>query len=229
MPSTMRYTIFTKHLFSIKHLCLPLLGFLITLMLLSACQQIATKGLSTKTLSAKELSTQKPAVKQPNPKQNTKTGHRTKDSLVRDNKIENAIRKFIRADQKLKASSIQIAVYNQIVLLIGQVADKTQKRKLSAFLGKIQKTFGIKTFHNKLNIGPSRTLLNISSDWLTATQVHARFLTEDINANRIRLILNNSNAYLMGIVTRAEAKQVVQLIQEMGRVKRIVLALEYVD
>ena len=116
--------------------------------------------------------------------------------------------------------------YNQVVLLIGQVADQAQKQRLSAFVAKIKDK---KILHNKLTISPNRTLLNISSDWLTTTKLRAKLLSSDVDASRIYLAVNNGNAYLMGIVTRAEAKQAIQLIQQTGSIKKIILALEYLD
>ena len=186
------------------------LNFFIVLSLLSACQNVITKQPNNRD----------------NPEQNTTPGYRTKDSLVKDNQIEKSIRKFIRADQKLREGNIKVMSYNQVVLLIGQLADKGLKQKLSAFLRKMKR---VKIFHNKLEVSPNLTLLNTSSDWFMATRLNAKLLLSDIDTNRIYLTVNNNRVYLMGMLTRAEAKQVAQLIQESGNVKKIVLAFEYLD
>ena len=192
-----------------KNLKLVLFSFLV-ISLLSACQNVITKQPNNRD----------------NPEQNTTPGYRTKDSLVKDNQIEKSIRKFIRADQKLRKGNIRVMSYNQVVLLIGQLADKGLKQKLSAFLRKMKR---VKIFHNKLEVSPNLTLLNTSSDWFTATRLNAKLLLSDVDTNRIYLTVNNNRVYLMGMLTRAEAKQVAQLIQESGNVKKIVLAFEYLD
>ena len=186
------------------------LNFFIVLSLLSACQNVITKQPNNRD----------------NPEQNTTPGYRTKDSLVKDNQIEKSIRKFIRADQKLREGNIKVMSYNQVVLLIGQLADKGLKQKLSAFLRKMKH---VKIFHNKLEVSPNLTLLNTSSDWFMATRLNAKLLLSDVDTNRIYLTVNNNRVYLMGMLTRAEAKQVAQLIQESGNIKKIVLAFEYLD
>lgn len=195
--------------FLYKNLQLVLLSLLV-ISLLSACQNVITKQPNNRD----------------NPEQNTTPGYRTKDSLVKDNQIEKSIRKFIRADQKLREGNIKVMSYNQVVLLIGQLADKGLKQKLSAFLRKMKR---VKIFHNKLEVSPNLTLLNTSSDWFMATRLNAKLLLSDVDTNRIYLTVNNNRVYLMGMLTRAEAKQVAQLIQESGNIKKIVLAFEYLD
>ena len=192
-----------------KNLKLVLFSFLV-ISLLSACQNIVTKQPNNRD----------------NPEQNTTPGYRTKDSLVKDNQIEKSIRKFIRADQQLRKGNVRVMSYNQVVLLIGQLADKGLKQKLSAFLRKMKR---VKIFHNKLEVSPNLTLLNTSSDWFMATRLNAKLLLSDVDTNRIYLTVNNNRVYLMGMLTRAEAKQVAQLIQESGNIKKIVLAFEYLD
>ena len=160
----------------------------------------------------------------------TQENPRSTGMLIDDNVLEVMIEKEIRAsDATYKGSHIVVAVYDGLVLLLGQVASEQLKAQATAVTENMYKVEPGKV-HNHLSVGgPISMLARTNDGWLT-TKVKTRLLASDqVKGLRIKVISENGTVYLMGAVTQEQSDAAVLVAQKAFGVQRIVKVFEYTD
>ncbi|MDA0958795.1 MAG: BON domain-containing protein, partial [Proteobacteria bacterium] len=84
--------------------------------------------------------------------------------------------------------------------------------------------------HNEIEVaGPTSTLVR-TNDALLKGKIKVKMTTNgSTDAGRIKVVVENGVVYLMGLLTRDEAKAAVTLTQEVFGVQKIVQAFEYLN
>jgi osmotically-inducible protein OsmY len=84
--------------------------------------------------------------------------------------------------------------------------------------------------HNELEVaGPTATLVR-TNDALLKSKIKLKMgVDSDTDGGRIKVVVENGVVYLMGLLTRDEAKAAVGLTQEVFGVQKIVQAFEYLN
>lgn len=155
-------------------------------------------------------------------------GTRTVGMKVEDESIESKIESTMeRTDARLGDARVGIHSYNGIVLLFGQVPSQ----ELKDLAGEIaQNVRRVRQVHNELMVAANLPLGQRMTDTWLETRVQTELATnENIDSSRIEVISENSTIYLMGIVTRQEAQQIVNVVSQIGGIQRIVKVFEYLD
>ena len=195
----------------------------LVIFLLTACQNFAN-------LTAKQKSNASSVQKSSVQKTAQQPLSRSKSVALADRAAERNILTWIKQNDDLRNTDIDVLSYNGIVLLTGQVNSKKQQTQISDFLQNMQSAGTVKAFHNQVVLEPGRTFLNASSDWMTATEIQTRiFAIAGIDRDRIRVKVYHMRVYLIGMVTREEAQQITRIAQETNGIKKVVLAFEYLD
>jgi len=151
---------------------------------------------------------------------------RTLGSQIDDNNIEIksnlAISEVSRLDNHANLSVISV---NGIVLLVGQVAN--QEMKGEAFRA-IENVSGIRKIHNQIRIGSNIGMTTQTHDsWLTS-KVKAKLLaTENLSSNNIKVVTENGEVFLMGLVSNSEANTAVNVARNVSGVERVIKVFEY--
>ncbi len=151
---------------------------------------------------------------------------RTLDAMHDDYVLQREITANLLRNKLLNSSSrIVVATFNRIVLLTGQAYDQPMRTLAQDIT---EKTPGIRRIYNEIIISPPITALVTSSDsWIT-TKVKAKMLaTKGLHSSQIKVITENSTVYLLGLVTRAQAKLAVDVARSIGGVQRVVKIFEY--
>ena len=109
--------------------------------------------------------------------------------------------------------------------MVGQVPN--QEMKNQAFKT-IENLSGIRKIHNQLRIGSNIGITTQTHDsWLTS-KVKAQLLAaENISSNNIKVVTENAEVYLMGLVSDAEANQAVNIARNISGVERVIKVFEY--
>ncbi|MGO2563571.1 MAG: BON domain-containing protein, partial [Pseudoalteromonas nigrifaciens] len=127
---------------------------------------------------------------------------RTIGSQIDDSNIE--IKASIAISEVAHISAVSV---NGIVLLVGQVANEEMKNEANRA---IESVAGIRKIHNQIRIGSNIGVTTQTHDsWLTS-KVKAQLLTaKNISSNNIKVVTENAEVFLMGLVSDAEAEQAV--------------------
>lgn len=155
-------------------------------------------------------------------------GKRSFGSFIDDGLIETKTRVNLKkADEQLKQAHIGVTSYNGVVLLAGQVPSAELRDLAGSVAGKIR---NVKRVHNELAIaGPISLPARSNDSWLT-TKVKSKLLaSRTVKGRRIKVVTENGVVHLMGLVTRNEADEVVNVVKGTFGVQKIIRIFEYID
>lgn len=155
-------------------------------------------------------------------------GKRSFGSFIDDGLIETKTRVNLKkANEQLKQAHIGVTSYNGVVLLAGQVPSAELRDLAGSVAGKVR---NVKRVHNELAIaGPISLPARSNDSWLT-TKVKSKLLASStVKGRRIKVVTENGVVHLMGLVTRNEADEVVNVVKGTFGVQKIVRIFEYID
>lgn len=132
-----------------------------------------------------------------------------------------------RVPEKYKAGShLNFTSYNRRLLITGEVFNDEAKTLIGEEIGKID---GVKAVYNEVAVAPVSPLGNRSNDSYITSKLKARLVdSNQLSANHIKVVTENTVAYLMGIVTEREAKVAVQIARTTDGVRKVVNLMEVV-
>ena len=155
---------------------------------------------------------------------------RSTGAWIDDNILEVTIEREIRAsDAAYKGAHLVIAVYDGLVLLLGQVPSEQLRTQAAVVAGSLYKVDAEKV-HNHLSVGGPISMLARTNDGLLTTKVKTRLLAaETVKGLRIKVISENGVVYLLGAVTGEQAEASVVEAQKAFGVQKIVKVFQYTD
>ncbi len=140
-------------------------------------------------------------------------------------KISHAIEEYEFINLNARAH-IVIVSYNEIVLLVGQVASQAAKDKIGDIARDTEK---VRKVYNELTVQEPTSIVTRSHDsWIT-TKIKTSSGFNEINPLHTKVITENDVVYLMGIVSRDQADKLTDLARSTGGVTKVVRVFEYVD
>lgn len=156
-------------------------------------------------------------------------GRRTTGSRIDDGSIETMVKVNLNAaDDALRDSNIDVVSFNQTVLLVGQVP--TQELKNLATRVATTSNSRVKTVYNELEVAGDTSFLSRTNDiWLSTKLKSLMLVDDDVEGLRTKVVTENGVVYLMGLLTREEADQAVDLVSRSSGVVKVVRAFEYID
>ena len=127
------------------------------------------------------------------------------------------------AETKNKGN-INMTSYNGIVLLTGQVPNE----RVREVAGQVARVEGVRDVHNQLRIASEISFATGSKDsWIT-TRIKGKFLAdENVSGLNIKVVTENGEVFLMGLVNQQEADRAVNLARNVDGVARVIKAFEY--
>ena len=151
---------------------------------------------------------------------------RTVGSLIDDQSIESKAAIRI-ADAPTLSEQIHITTtsVNGTVLTVGQAPTIGLKNQA---LNMIKSIDGVVLFHDQVRISKPTSLATRTKDvWLTS-KVKANLITNDkVDGTAVKVITENSEVFLMGLVTANEANIAVDVARNITGVKKVYKAFEY--
>ncbi len=151
---------------------------------------------------------------------------RTIGSQIDDNNIEIKASIALSEVERLeKFANISAVSVNGIVLLVGQVSNEEMRNEAQRT---IEGVSGIRKIHNQIRIGSNIGITTQTHDsWLTS-KVKGQLLTaKDISSNNIKVVTENAEVFLMGLVSDSESTQAVNIARNVSGVERVVKVFEY--
>ena len=158
----------------------------------------------------------------------TPTGVPAPVAIWDDQKLEYQVAQEIRAsDPGFDSAHLVIVSRSGVVLLAGEV----ETEELKAKAGEVANTLTpVRNVHNELAVGGPISLVARSNDsWLT-TKVKTKLVAHGaIESDRINVTTENGVVFLMGTVTRDQARYAIEVTQSVFGISNIVKVFEYTD
>ncbi|MBQ4833835.1 divisome-associated lipoprotein YraP [Pseudoalteromonas sp. MMG010] len=151
---------------------------------------------------------------------------RTLGSQIDDNNIEiKASIAFSEVHSINETANVDVISFNGIVLLVGQVANQSIKDQAQKAVESVN---GIRKIHNQIRLSSNIGITTQSHDtWLTS-KVKTKLLTaKNVSGNSIKVVTENGEVFLMGLVSQAEADNAVNIARNISGVERVIKVFEY--
>lgn len=131
------------------------------------------------------------------------------------------------ADNKPLSAASKISVYsnNARVLLVGQTPSEAYKLEAGKIVGRID---GVRHVYNELRLGEPASFTTRSNDsWITSKVKADMFAAKNFDSAKVKVVTENGEVFLIGLVTREEGEQAVNIARHVSGVKRVIKAFEY--
>lgn len=151
---------------------------------------------------------------------------RNTEVILNDERIEISAQERITDNAELLDSvHINITSYNGIVLLTGEAAIPMYKAQVEKL---VREEEGVREVRNELRIAPASDSESRRNDTALTTRVLSRLFDADgIETANVKVVSENATVYLMGLLSRTEAKKVVEVVRHTQGVARVVKVFEY--
>jgi osmotically-inducible protein OsmY len=150
---------------------------------------------------------------------------RTSGAYVEDQEIEIKGEKRI-SDKLGDKIHVNVTSFNRNVLITGEAIDEASKQTAEGIVKEIE---NVRSVTNELIIGGASSLSARSNDSYITSKVKARMLSENrFPANYVKVVTEDSTVFLMGMVTRKEAEDAVEIARGTEGVQKVVKVFEYV-
>lgn len=120
---------------------------------------------------------------------------------------------------------VNVISFNRSVLLTGEVSNEATKAEIEKIVAGVTNVRGVT---NEIAVAGSSALSARANDSYLTSKVKARFVDANyFNPFHVKVVTENSTAYLIGIVTEQEAKLATDIARTTGGVRKVVRLFEY--
>jgi osmotically-inducible protein OsmY len=154
------------------------------------------------------------------------TDGRDLHTQVDDKTIAHHVRTALNLNRHIKNDTrISVSTFNRIVLLTGRARDEELRELATTITRSVPK---VRRVHNEIIIGDKSTFKDAAADtWLT-TKIKSSLLAErGLNSATIKVVTDNSTAYLLGLVSREQADLATNVTRHVPGVVKVVKLFEY--
>lgn len=150
---------------------------------------------------------------------------RTAGTQLDDMNAEAKASKLISENDNLRENgNIEVTVYNRVALITGQAPDQNAIAKAESLIKSIRY---IQKVHNQARVGEPIAGSTVLYDRWLATKIRTKILASDkVPTSQISIIVEDSEVFLMGLVTNQEATAAVEIARHVDGVARVVRAFE---
>lgn len=122
---------------------------------------------------------------------------------------------------------ITVTSFNQKVLLTGEAKDADIKGGAGAYLKELK---NVRSVFNEIVIGPNSAFTARANDTYLASRIKTQMIfTSDLPSNSMNIVVEASNVYLMGILTKAEAERAKKVASNTSGVKQVFVFFDIIS
>ena len=93
----------------------------------------------------------------------------------------------------------------------------------------VRKIANIRKVHNEIRIAAPGSFLSGTNDsWLTTKAKSLMLAEKNFSSYHIKVVTENGEIFLMGMVTRAEADKAITIVRDIDGAERVVQLFEYI-
>jgi len=151
---------------------------------------------------------------------------RTLGKQIDDQRIELTAHNDLSTQQALKDNAnLQVISVNGSVLVIGQTPN-SYLRDLA--IKTVTSVNGVLHVHNQIRISNEISFTTKTNDlWITSKVKAALFADEKINASNIKVVTENGEVFLLGLISQKQASSAIEIARNIGGVNRVFKMFEY--
>ena len=156
------------------------------------------------------------------------TDRRSMSQQVDDHRIEFTAHNELAKDKELSDNTnLHLVSVNGTVLIVGQ-APNTYLRDIA--VSKVSAVEDVIKVHNQIRISSNTSITTQTNDiWLTSKVKSALFASDDVNGKDIKVVTENAEVFLLGLVSRAEANSAIEIARNISGVNKVLKAFEYIN
>jgi osmotically-inducible protein OsmY len=120
---------------------------------------------------------------------------------------------------------VNVTSYNRIALITGEVPDERSREEAEKIVRAVPQ---VRDVTNDLQVAGISSYMSRTNDSYLTSKVRGRLLdTKRASPVHIKVVSESGVVYLMGVVTEAEAEEVVDITRNTGGVRKVVKVFEY--
>jgi osmotically-inducible protein OsmY len=155
---------------------------------------------------------------------------RTSGIVLQDQQIELSAMQILRDNPDIKnRTDISITSYNLRVLLTGETESAEIARRFASQVAQLPHVSGV---FNEVHEGARAGVWDGTGDTYLTSKVKIALFDVDVEGfdpTAVKVVTARSAVYLMGLLTREEARQVVERVRRISGVEKVVEVFEYID
>lgn len=152
--------------------------------------------------------------------------HRTFENSLQDTQVANKINhEFSKVADLHDECNIDVTSFNRVVLLTGQCPKPEWKQEAGQIA---QSVPDVSRVYNQISIqGPTSALTRTSDSWITTKIKSLMLANDDLKSSSIKVVTQNGDVYLMGIVKQDQADIAVDIARQVSGVQKVVKIFQY--
>ncbi len=156
------------------------------------------------------------------------TDRRTTGVFIEDENIEIKINARWAENKTLaEKSHINAISFNEVVLLVGQTPTPELKRMAAEIARNVP---SVKRVHNEIRIAAPNSLITRSGDSYITSKIKTKMTFEkNFDSTAIKVVTENGEVFLMGLVTRDEARTAIAIAKNVDGVQKVYDVMEYIQ
>ena len=148
-------------------------------------------------------------------------------TVAEDSSIEGRVKERLYPIlEKNQPNAVDVVSHNLYVLIYGQVPSEEAISQVSNALQGVPE---MKKAFNELRVGNPEDVSTVSDVWITTKVKSSLAAEKGLDSKRIKVITENKEVFLMGMVTREEGDKAALVARNISGVTRVVKIFEYID
>ena len=132
-----------------------------------------------------------------------------------------------KASPALADAHIEVTVYNQVVLISGEVPSKAEYELAGKTARAVNK---VRQVYNELKLSPNSSILSRTNDNWLASKIRLKLMAHrDIDSGRVKVVVQDEVVFLMGKMTQVQADKITTVVSSASGISKVVRAIEYID
>ena len=122
-------------------------------------------------------------------------------------------------------TNISVQVFNGTALLVGQAPTKALMQRAEKVASSVK---NIKKLHNQIRLGSPIPASVMAKDAWLASKIKTQLIADKrIDGLHIEIEVENGEVFLMGLITKQESANAVDITRNIKGVKQVIKAFEY--
>ena len=149
-------------------------------------------------------------------------------SKLEDERNEKLALKNIKSSlPEFRGTNINVNSFKGIVLISGQVVSEDY---ITLATKAVERMRNVSVVHNELLVAGPTSMISRANDTYLSSKIRAKLASsKNIEANRVKVVVENGEAYLMGRVTGQEAEILVNETKQVWGIQKIVKVFTYLN
>jgi osmotically-inducible protein OsmY len=154
--------------------------------------------------------------------------HRNTETMLFDQDATYNAQTKIDNDPELgEKAHISVSTFDRIMLLVGQAPTQDLRNKAECLAKAIPH---VKMVYNEITVeNPTAEMVRANDTWITSKVKTVLFANRNLHSSQIKIVTENGVVYLMGMITRSQAKVATTDASHVTGVCKVVKLFEYIS